>query len=66
MILLTGLYLNESKKGEKYFKGKLGTGNLLVYKNKKKETDKDPDYYIYVAEKSDEAKGKKSEETGNF
>lgn len=63
MILLTGLYLNESKKGEKYFKGRLGTGDILIYKNKKKSQEKDPDYYLYLAEKVDKDKGASGEDT---
>lgn len=50
MIELTGLWLNESKSGEKYFSGRLGGGKVLIFKNKHKSEDKHPDYRMYVTE----------------
>ena len=51
-IKLSGLWLNESKAGEKYFSGSLGTnGKLLVFKNGKKEKESDPDYSLYLVPK---------------
>lgn len=50
MIKLTGLWLNETKDGVKYFAGNLGGGRVLIFKNKHKEEDKHPDYVMYLAE----------------
>jgi hypothetical protein len=51
MIKLTGLWENTTKQGETYFRGNLGLGQVLIFKNKYKKTDKDPDYVMYLAEK---------------
>lgn len=50
MIQLTGLWMNESKDGKKFMGGNLGGARFLVFKNEKKRNDKDPDYYLCVAE----------------
>jgi hypothetical protein len=50
MIKLGGLWVNETKAGEKYFSGKLSpTTNVLIFKNKYKESEKHPDYIMYLA-----------------
>ena len=51
MIKLTGLWENTTKRGETYFKGNLGSGQVLVFKNKYKKGENDPDYVMYLAEK---------------
>ena len=52
-IKLSGLWLNESKAGEKYFSGSLGSnGKLLIFKNGKKSKDTDPDYSLYLVPKA--------------
>lgn len=51
MMQLGGLWLNESRGGEKYMVGYLGNLKLLVFKNKYKENDTQPDYIMYVDEK---------------
>jgi hypothetical protein len=51
MIRLTGLWLNTKKEsGEKYFKGKLGTAEILIFKNKNKKDENDYDYLMYMDE----------------
>ena len=51
MIKLTGIWINTDKQGRKYMKGKLGTADILIYKNSyKKEGDKQPDYNLFLAE----------------
>lgn len=51
LIMLGGLWLNESQSGEKYMSGRIGLGaKVLIFKNKnKKESGNDPDYYLMVA-----------------
>ena len=51
MIQLTGLWLNQSKSGEKYFSGNLGGAKVLIFKNKHKTEEKHPDYQLYIAPK---------------
>ena len=51
MIKLGGLWENESKDGKKYFSGSLGGAKILIFPNKFKEQDNQPDYQMYVAEK---------------
>lgn len=51
MIPLTGLWLSETKDGEKYFSGTLGTGaKVLIFKNKFKKEDSHPDYQLYIGQ----------------
>ena len=49
LVEIGGLWLNESKGGEKYFSGSLGSARLIIFKNKFKEADNQPDYRLYVA-----------------
>jgi len=52
MIKLTGLWKNETKDKKTYLSGNLTYGTkLLIFQNKFKETDKDPDYNAYIAVK---------------
>lgn len=48
MIQLSGLWLNESKNGNKYMIGYLGENRLMVFKNQFKERENQPDYIIYI------------------
>jgi hypothetical protein len=51
-IHLSGLWLNESKGGEKYFSGSMGSnGKILIFKNGHKAKDSDPDYNLYLVPK---------------
>ena len=51
MLKLCGLWRKEGKDGEPFYSGKLGYGvNLLLFKNKYKKADKDPDLVLYLAE----------------
>lgn len=49
LIELAALWLNEAKDGSKYMSGKINGLNVLVFKNKFKEKDNQPDYRIYLA-----------------
>jgi len=51
MIKLTGLWKQTGKDGEAYYSGKLGySATLLIFKNKYKKKDSDPDLMAYVGE----------------
>ena len=50
LIKLGGLWINETKDGEKYFNGKLSpTTKVMIFKNKYKDTENHPDYIMYLA-----------------
>ena len=49
MIQLGGLWINESKSGNKYMSGYLGNAKLMIFKNNFKSEDKHPDYVMYIA-----------------
>ena len=57
MIKITGLWKNEDRNGNTYFSGYLGSAKVLIFKNKYKETDKQPDYNMFVAPKKEESGG---------
>lgn len=66
LIEFTGLWVNESRNGEKYFSGNVsGRMKLLIFKSKHKETDKHPDYIAYLApvEKKPDAGGSQTSGT---
>jgi len=51
MLKLTGLWLNVSGKGEKYFTGNLGNARVVIMKNTfKVEGSNEPDYTLYLDE----------------
>lgn len=51
LVEISGLWLNTTKEGHKYFKGYMGQAEIVILKNKYKEEDKHPDYILYVAKK---------------
>ena len=51
-VLLSGLWKRTSKAGKDYLSGSLGAGNLLVFKNRNKSSSRDPDYYLFVGQKT--------------
>jgi hypothetical protein len=58
MINITGLWLNKSDKGETYMAGNVGYGaRVLIFKNKSKRGDKDPDYNLVIAERKRDSDG---------
>ena len=44
---LSGLWLNETKNGQKYFSGKNDGFKYTIFKNGFKEKDNQPDYILY-------------------
>lgn len=53
MVKLAGLYEKTSQKGNRYFIGRLNGARLLMFANQNKQTDKDPDWFLYVQERSE-------------
>lgn len=50
MIKLTGLWRKEKPDGPVYYQGKLSySTNILMFKNKYKNSEKDPDLILYIA-----------------
>lgn len=43
-----GLWVKHNKNGEEYYTGRLGNSNLILFKNKNKKTDKEPEFRLYV------------------
>lgn len=62
MLQLGGLWVNETKKGEKYMVGYLGGLRLLVFKNKYKKEDKHPNYIMYVAAQDHDKSAKEDDD----
>jgi len=56
MVKLTGLYEKTSQKGTRYFVGRLGNAKLLMFANQDKKAETDPDWLVYVQERSAEPK----------
>lgn len=51
MIKATGLWVNNTKSGDKYFSGVLGGVRVVILKNTfKKEGEKTPDWNMYFDE----------------
>ena len=50
MVKIGGLWKNTGKKGD-YLQGYLGMGKILIFPNGYKKGERDPDYYMFVAEK---------------
>ena len=46
-IKLSGLWLNETKNGQKYFSGKNDGFKYTIFKNGFKEKESQPDYILY-------------------
>jgi hypothetical protein len=53
MIPLAGLWKKSSSKGSPYYLGHLGyEANLLLFENKFKRDEKDPDLVLYIAKQT--------------
>jgi len=54
MIKISGLWVNQDKNGHMYMSGYFGEAKIIIYKNKyKTDENKQPDYNLFVAEKTD-------------
>ena len=50
LVRLTGLWMGESKAGDKYLSGAVSpSSRLLILANRRKQKDSDPDYIAYLA-----------------
>lgn len=49
MVYLGGVWANRDKNGQIYFSGYLGNAKLFLFKNKNKTNDKQPDFYMQIA-----------------
>lgn len=54
MLRLTGVWKKITKDDKVYYSGSLGGAKIVVLSNTMKQSDKDPDLIIYLAEKSNE------------
>ena len=58
LVELCGLWLNESKAGNKYMAGTMGGARVLVFRNEDKEPDSNaPDYRVFVTSRRRSKKG---------
>lgn len=48
MEKIGGLYIKKSKKGETFLSGKIRNEKVLVFKNKRKESERHPDYVVMI------------------
>ena len=62
MIKLTGLWKKETDNGVHYSGGFGYSANILLFQNKYKRSEKDPDLILYVAQKAEK---KPEEESTN-
>lgn len=45
--LIGSLWLNESKNGVKYFKGKMQDENIVIFKNNKPKNENSPHFFLF-------------------
>ena len=56
-VKLGGLWKKEAKDGTVFYQGNLSySSNLLLFKNKFKRTERDPDLILYISEKKKKEK----------
>tara|TARA_R110002020_G_scaffold32989_3_gene100958 strand:+ start:1596 stop:1859 length:264 start_codon:yes stop_codon:yes gene_type:complete len=48
LIDVGALWMNESKSGNKYLTGKIDEKKVLIFRNKYKEKESQPDYRVYM------------------
>ena len=51
MIQITGLWKKYKQDGEEYWTGPFGNCNVMVFNNKYKVNDKQPDLVLYVGKR---------------
>lgn len=56
-VKLGGLWKKEAKDGTVFYSGNLSySSNILIFKNKFKRTERDPDLILYISEKKKKEK----------
>ena len=48
LVKLSGLWERRSRKGHTYLSGHLGLAGLLVFRNRNKQRDGDPDFILFA------------------
>lgn len=61
LVELTGLWSRKNKNGEEYFMGRLGNSNVLLFRNKNKKNDKEPDFRMFVGTRQQQQQQQKQE-----
>jgi hypothetical protein len=56
MVKLAGLYEKTSQKGNRYFIGRMNGARLLMFQNIDKQQEADPDWILYVQERTEQGK----------
>lgn len=51
LIPATGLWEKTNKNGETYFTGNMGVVSVVIFKNKHKSKQNDPDWNMYLSKK---------------
>ena len=66
MVKVTGLWENETSRGDKYFSGSIGGAKVLIFKNGYKDKENQPDYILYFAnnKRDEEGNGEVKTEEG--
>jgi uncharacterized protein (DUF736 family) len=65
LVKIGGLWENETRGGETYYSGSLGQAKLLIFRNKKKESSKHPDFNVFVASKARKQAEQKDRDYGS-
>ena len=65
-IKLSGLWLNETKSGQKYFSGKNDGFKYTIFKNGFKEKESQPDYNLLVEPLEQNAPSPSAPDTNEF
>ena len=62
-INLTGLWKSKTKEGKTYLRGNLTySTNIFIFENGYKKTEKDPDFFLSIAEKEEKQPVKEEDE----
>lgn len=49
LVKLSGLWENTDKNGDTYYTGGFGAARLVIFRNKRKASDQEPDWILYVS-----------------
>lgn len=63
LVRLTGLWKGETKNGQTYLSGSLGSARLVIFPNDRKDGEKSPDFIVYMSpQKAKEEETKKADD----